>query len=116
LLTGGTYGPEGSLTAVVVLVVGLIVLLRVTRDYAWKYAQPLIVSGGIPVDLDAAQARVHEAAQAQSGDPAAPKLVQIAAVTSLSPTVIPGADASEISSAPPVKVEAELPPDTERPS
>ena len=66
-LTGGGYGPEGSLTAVVVLVVSLVVLVKMTREYAWKYAQPVIVPGGIPVDLDAAQARVHEAAQGHLG-------------------------------------------------
>lgn len=115
-LTGGMYGPEGSLTAVLVLVAGLVVLVWVTRDYAWKYAQPVIVAGGIPVDLDAAQARVHDAAQAQSAEPATPKLVQIAATTSLSPVAIPGADVSQLSRAQPVKVEAEFPPETERPS
>lgn len=116
-LTGGSYGPEGSLTAVVVLVVGLIVLMRITREYAWKYAQPVIVAGGIPVNLDAAGARVHEASQAQSAEPAAPKLVQIAALTSQSPSVIAGTAAApaEQKTEPPVKIEAELPSETEPP-
>jgi hypothetical protein len=34
-----------------VLLAGIIVLVRVTRDYAWRYAQPEIVAGGIPVDI-----------------------------------------------------------------
>jgi uncharacterized protein len=117
-LTGGGYGPEGSLTAVVVLVVSLIVLVKMTREYAWKYAQPTIVPGGIPVDLDSAQARVHEAAQAQAGETAAPKLVQIAPVTSTSPMAIPLGDgrASYVESRPAEKVEGELPTETEPPA
>ncbi len=52
-LTGGGYGPEGSAIAVLVLPVLMIVLVRATRDYAHNYAQPVIIPGGIPVDLDA---------------------------------------------------------------
>ncbi len=113
-LTGGGYGPEGSLTAVVVLVVSLVVLVRITREYAWKYAQPVIVAGGIPVNLDAAATKVHEAAQAPSAEPPAPKLVQIAAMTSQSPSVIADAPAQQrIASQ--TKIEAELPIETEPP-
>ena len=50
-LTGGGYGPEASLTAAVVLLVGIWVVFKVTRDYAWRYGQPEIVPGGIPVDI-----------------------------------------------------------------
>lgn len=114
-LTGGAYGPEGSLTAVIVLVIGLVVLVRVTRDYAWKYAQPVIVAAGYPVDLDAAQSRVHEAAQANASEPAVPRLIQIAPSTSQSPSAMPCLDASHLQSSAPAKVEAELPPETEPP-
>jgi uncharacterized protein len=117
-LTGGGYGPEGSLTAVVVLVVSLVVLVKMTREYAWKYAQPTIVSGGIPVDLDAAQARVHDAAQGHATAPAGVNLVQIAPATSTSPTAIPLGDgrASYVESGPVEKVEGELPTETEPPA
>ncbi|HVJ09743.1 MAG TPA: type II CAAX endopeptidase family protein [Acidisarcina sp.] len=119
-LTGGSYGPEGSLTAVVVLVVALVVLVKTTREYAWKYAQPVIVPGGIPVDLDAAATRMHQAAQVQSAEPAASNLVQIAAVTSQSPSVIaPSPQKMEAGTEPrseaPGKIEAELPAETEPP-
>lgn len=50
-LTGGGYGPEASLTAAIVLFAGIWVLVRVTRDYAWRYTQPEIVAGGMPVDV-----------------------------------------------------------------
>ena len=76
-LTGDGYGPEGSAVAAVVLLGSLGVLLWVTRDYAWHYAQPVIVPGGIPVDIDAAAARQHEAAMGSPAEIAAPQLVQI---------------------------------------
>ena len=51
----------------------------------YKYNAPVLVPGGIPVDLDAAAKRQHEAAMG-TADPAAPSLVQIAPVV---PTPIP---------------------------
>jgi uncharacterized protein len=79
-LTGGSYGLEGSAIAVIVLPVLMILLIKVTRDYAHRYAQPVIVPGGIPVDVDAMARRQHEAAMgpAAAAAPAEPKLVQIA--------------------------------------
>jgi uncharacterized protein len=77
-LTGGGYGPEGSAVAVFVLPVLMIVLVRVTRDYAHKYAQPVIIPGGIPVDLDAIAKRQHEAAMGAKSAPDEQQLVQIA--------------------------------------
>lgn len=81
-LTGDGYGPEGSAVAAVVLLVSMVVLVRVTRDYAYQYAQPVIVPGGIPVDIDAAAQRQHEVAMASPAEVAAPKLVQILPVES----------------------------------
>jgi membrane protease YdiL (CAAX protease family) len=75
-LTGADYGPEGSLVAVFVLCFGLWLILRVTREYAHRYAFPEIVPGGIPVDIDAAARRQHESAMGPA-EPAASKLVQI---------------------------------------
>jgi membrane protease YdiL (CAAX protease family) len=80
-LTGGGYGPEGSLICALVLLAGIIVLFGVTREFAYQYAQPVIIPGGIPVDIDAAARQQHEAAMAsvaEEATPAAPKLVQIA--------------------------------------
>jgi membrane protease YdiL (CAAX protease family) len=76
-LTGDGYGPEGGLVTALVLLVGLGVLTRITRDYAYDYAQPAIVPGGIPVDIDAAARRQHEQAMASPAEAAAPRLVQI---------------------------------------
>jgi uncharacterized protein len=54
-ITGGEYGPEASMVTVVVMLIGLIVIFQITRDYAYKYAQPVIVAAGRPVNLDAAK-------------------------------------------------------------
>jgi hypothetical protein len=75
-LTGGGYGLDGSWVAFVVLLAALPVVYRVTRDLDFRYNAPVIVPGGIPVDLDAAARRQHEAAMGPA-EPAAPTLVQI---------------------------------------
>ncbi len=76
-LTGDGYGPEGSAVAAIVLLGSLGVLMWVTRDYAWEYAQPVVIAGGIPVDIDAAAKRQHEEAMGSPAEAAAPQLVQI---------------------------------------
>jgi len=77
-LTGDGYGPEGSAVAAAVLIAASGALMYVTRDYAWEYAQPVVIPGGIPVDIDALAAQQHEAAMASPAEiSAAPKLVQI---------------------------------------
>jgi membrane protease YdiL (CAAX protease family) len=76
-LTGGGYGPEGSAIAVFVLPVLMIILVRITRGYAYKYAQQVIVPGGIPVDIDAVARRQHDAAMGVQNAPNEPQLVQI---------------------------------------
>lgn len=102
-ITGGGYGPEGSLIAALVLIGGMFVLYRVTRGYAHLYAQPVIIPAGIPVDIDAAARRQHETAMATPAAPAGPTLVQIAPAQSMpveftgvpGPTQAPASEASE---------------------
>lgn len=79
-LTGGGFGPEGSATAVVVLVIWLILLARATRELRHRWAHPEIIGAGIPVDLDAASKRMHEEAMGPAIAPAGAQLVQIAPV------------------------------------
>jgi hypothetical protein len=57
------------------------VVYRATRDLDFKYNAPVIVPGGIPVDLDAAARRQHDAAMGPAAEPAAPGLVQIGLVS-----------------------------------
>jgi hypothetical protein len=75
-LTGGGFGLDGSWVAFVVLLAALPVVYRLTRDLDFRYNAPVIVPGGIPVDLDAAARRQHEAAMG-AAEPAVPGLVQI---------------------------------------
>jgi membrane protease YdiL (CAAX protease family) len=76
-LTGGAYGPEGSLVAVVAIVIGLVVLVRMTRDYAWDYTRSPIIAAGYPVDV--APPAAHTAMEQEAPKPAA--LVQILPTT-----------------------------------
>jgi membrane protease YdiL (CAAX protease family) len=80
-LTGGGYGLDGSWVAFVILLAALPVVYRATRDLDFKYNAPVIVPGGIPVDLDAAARRQHDAAMGPAAEPAAPGLVQIGPVS-----------------------------------
>jgi hypothetical protein len=75
-ITGGDYGPEGSLICAIVILVLIFVTISATRDLNYRYAQPVIVPGGIPVDIDAISRRQHEAAMGPQ-TPAAPQIVQI---------------------------------------
>jgi len=75
-LTGGGYGLDGSWLAFFVLLAALPVVYRVTRELDFRYNAPVIIPGGLPVDLDAAARRQHESAMG-SGEPAAPAFVQI---------------------------------------
>ena len=89
-LTGGGFGIDGGWFTCVVLLLAFPVVYRVTRDLDFRYNAPVIVPGGIPVDLDAAARRQHEAAMGPAPDAVAatPSLVQIlpASTPSLSPT------------------------------
>jgi membrane protease YdiL (CAAX protease family) len=76
-LTGGGYGLDGSWLAFFVFLVAIPVVYRVTRDLDFVHNAPHIVPAGIPVDLDAAGRRQHEAAMGPS-EPAPQPLVQIA--------------------------------------
>lgn len=75
-LTGGGFGLDGSWFAFVLLLATLPVLYRLTRDLDYRYNAPVIVPGGIAVDLDAATRSAHEVAMGSS-QPAPPPLVQI---------------------------------------
>jgi uncharacterized protein len=75
-LTGGAYGLDGSWLAFFVLLAALPFIFRLTRDLNFRYNTPVIVPGGLPVDLDAVARAQHEAAMG-SVAPSAPALVQI---------------------------------------
>jgi len=75
-LTGGAFGLDGSWLAFIVLLAALPAVFRITRDLNYRYNAPVIVAGGIPVDIEAAARAQHEEALG-SATPAGPQLVQI---------------------------------------
>jgi hypothetical protein len=88
-LTGGDYGPEGAGFTVIVLMLGIAVLVRLTRDYAWHYTYVPIVAAGYPMEAAPPAAHVAMEQQAQQAQqtqqarpPAAASLVQILPATS----------------------------------
>ena len=93
-LTGGGFGLDGSWVSFVALLIALPVVYRLTRDLDYKYNAQVIVAAGIPVDMDAAGRRQHEAAMGPAA-PAAPSLVQILPVATPPP---PSADRPSASS------------------
>jgi membrane protease YdiL (CAAX protease family) len=79
-VTGGGFGLDGTWIAFVALLATLPLVYRLTRDLDFRWNAPVIVPAGIPVDLDAAARRQHEAAMGPA-EPAPPTLVQILPVT-----------------------------------
>ena len=76
-ISGGGLGLDASWVALLFLLAALPLLFRITRELDFRYNAPVLVPGGIPVDLDAAARAQHEAAMGPS-EPASPALVQIA--------------------------------------
>jgi uncharacterized protein len=74
-LTGGDYGPEGAAITAIVLLIGIVVLVRITRDYAWHYTYVPIVAAGYP--MEPAPPAAHVAMEQQAQQAAAVSLVQI---------------------------------------
>jgi membrane protease YdiL (CAAX protease family) len=68
--TGDEYGPEASWLMLIALAACIIVLIRVTRTYAWDYTHAPIVPGGFPMDVAPPEAHMamEQAAQAKSGE------------------------------------------------
>jgi membrane protease YdiL (CAAX protease family) len=75
-LTGGDYGPEGASFTVIVLLAGLGILYRLTRDYAWHYTYDPIVPAGYAMEAPPPAAHVAMEQQARPAA-AAVALVQI---------------------------------------
>src|ERR1700722_11012831 len=86
-MTGGNYGPEASAVTALVLLIGIFVVYRTTRNLAYLYTQPVIVPAGIPVDLDAMSSTLapHHPVILPPAPPAGTTLVQIASLPQSSP-------------------------------
>jgi membrane protease YdiL (CAAX protease family) len=88
-LTGGGYGVDGTWITFFVLLAAMPIVYRLTRDLDYRYNAPVIIPAGIPVDLDAAARRQHEAATREAA-PSAPALIQILPVASHAEGQLPG--------------------------
>lgn len=75
-VTGGSFGPEASSIAVLVLLGALVALFRMTRDYAWHYTYQPITPAGYPMDVAPPAEHLREEQKAAAKAP----LVQIAGV------------------------------------
>lgn len=75
-LTGGSFGLDAALPTLIVLLIAIAVLHRATKEWAWSYTLPEIVSGGYEVFI--APPAAHAAMEKSAPPP--PPLVQIMAV------------------------------------
>ena len=72
-LTGGPFGPEASSFAIVILILAIVALIRITRDYAWHYTYQPIVGAAYPVEVAPPAEHIKEEQRAAKATP----LVQI---------------------------------------
>ena len=79
-LTGGGFGLDGSWFAFLVLLAAIPLIYRITHNLNFHHNMPEIIPGGIPVDLDAAARKQHDAAMGPAAALAPPGLVQIAPI------------------------------------
>lgn len=93
-LTGGGFGLDASWFACLVLLAAFPLVYRVTRDLDFRYNAPVIVPGGMPVDLDAAARRQHETAMGSAAEAPTPSLVQILPVAAPSVAVRPASESA----------------------
>jgi membrane protease YdiL (CAAX protease family) len=76
-VTGGSYGPEGGLVSALAILIGIVLVVRLTSDYAWNYTHPPIIAAGRPMDV--APPAAHTAMEEQAAKP--PSLIQILPTT-----------------------------------
>ncbi len=87
-LAGYDFGLDGSWLSCLVLLAAMPFVYRLTRDLSFVYNAPVLVPGGIPVDLDAAARKQHEAATRPDAPEVKP-LVQILPAAAAPPAVTP---------------------------
>jgi len=79
-MSGGDFGLDGSWLSFAVLLVAIPFVYSATRELSFVHNAPVLVPGGIPVDLDAAAKRQHEQAT-RPDQPEIKPLVQILPVS-----------------------------------
>jgi uncharacterized protein len=78
-VTGGGFGLEGSWITFIFLIAALPFIFRITQELDFRYNAPVLVPGGIPVDISPAAQAQHTAAMGPV-EPPAPSLIQIVPV------------------------------------
>jgi membrane protease YdiL (CAAX protease family) len=94
-VTGGGFGVEGSWITFILVLGALAVVFRLTRDLDYRYNAPVLVPGGMPVDLGAVAQAQHDAAM-DNHQPSAPALVQIGPAPAAWPQPAAKTDAAEV--------------------
>jgi len=84
-LTGGGFGLDGTWVALLVMLLAFPVIYRLTRDLDYIHNAPILIPGGIPVDLDAAARAQHDAAMG----PASPVVPAVAGLVQIAPLAVP---------------------------
>ena len=85
-LTGGAYGPEAAFFTVPVLLISIVILVLLTRQYAWDYTRSPLIPAGYAVDV--APPEAHSAME-QEAAAKPPSLVQIMPTTPQTRSVLP---------------------------
>ena len=85
-LTGGAYGPEAAFFTVPVLLISIVILVLLTRQYAWDYTRAPLIPAGYAVDV--APPEAHSAME-QEAAAKPPSLVQIMPTTPQTRSVLP---------------------------
>ncbi len=79
-LTGEAFGLDAAIWTGAAMLGAMVVLYRVTREYAWAYTAPVLVGAGYEVEVAAPAA--HVAMEKPAGAVVSPALVQILPSTS----------------------------------
>jgi len=99
-ISGGDFGLDGSWVAFAAILLATPFVYRLTRDLNFHHNAPVLEPGGIPVDLDAAGRRQHEAATREAAPEVKP-LVQILPAGSPAPPVAADSDLPRKENEPP---------------
>ena len=83
-MSGGDFGLDGSWLSFAVILLAMPLVYSATRDLSFVHNAPVLEPSGIPVDLDAAAKRQHEAAT-RPDQPEIKPLVQILPVSAPAP-------------------------------
>ena len=89
-LTGGSFGPGAGIVTAICILSAIVVLIRITSDYAWNYTHPPIIPAGYEVNVPPPAAHA-----AMESAPPPPPLIQILPTTPTGASSAPGSGQSE---------------------